>query len=212
MSLDRVTASAARKPRVAIRLVAFAAPLLFVAWLSGCLNEHPMFPLPPERVACGSYEDLGSFHGNATGAVSDTVAGCALFAIDTITGSFFMWLTDGPLNNQPLIRVQRTSAPAGYTTYTFGTGAGQPAAAIFLGARRFQMQSGTLQTLTVETRSTKTGYHIEGQINLTAIDSTGVTITVIGQFVASCIGKQETTPGKDPYYKPYKGCEPVYAG
>jgi hypothetical protein len=212
MSMDRVAVSGARKPRVAIRLVAFAAPLLFVAWLSGCLNEHPTFPLPQERVACGSYEDLGSFHGNATGAVTDTVAGCAFFVVDTLSGTFFMWLTDGPLTNQPLVRIQRTSALSAYSTYNFGSGAGELGGAMFLGARRFQMQSGTLQTLIVEKPSTKLGYHMEGQVTMTAMDSTGAMLTVIGKFIASCIGVQQATPGKDPYSKPYKGCEQTFAG
>jgi hypothetical protein len=186
----------------------FAALVLAVGHLAGCMDAPT---IPADRLECGTAEDLGKFHGRATGALADTVAGCAYFTLDTITKRFWIVMTNGgPLSHETMIKLTRASPPAAFTSYSVGPNPGELIGVIFLGARTFQMQSGTMQALRVS--QLKTGYHIEGQVNLTAVDSTGAVLAIMGQFTATCIGAPNPTPGSDPVVKVVKACDPTAAG
>jgi hypothetical protein len=151
--------------------------------------------------------DCGSFGGRASGAASDSLMGCAVFAIEPDFGKFGMMLTNGSLGAPsqavkvfspgPLAGPSTSSgAPRVYEVMENGTITG----VIVLGNTTYVLVSGNV-TVTAATP----GVTLSGSINLTGVNSAGVSVTVIGAFIARCTGAVQDNRAGDPGNETKKG-------
>jgi hypothetical protein len=163
----------------------------------GCMVEPPLPPM--ENPDCGDY--LGSFRGNATGAVTDTMSGCAYFQVAALGGSFGMVLTNGgPNATNPRVRLLRSSFPAsppegqGEFTFTVGSGNGQLLGHIELGTQIFSLTTGTLIKYVTAEDLLYNEYSLNGRIDVTGRALDGTTIRVTGEFIGVCVESNRSDP------------------
>ena len=135
--------------------------------------------------SCLTHTTFGQFFGRASGAASDSLAGCAYFAIDTPSLRVGMVLTNGgPRSTSHLLKLilpaQPETGPCGGTC-TLTVAGGGFTGVIFLGERRFTFASGTMEV----TSGSRHSRLMEGTLNATATDAAG-SVTVVGTFEARC--------------------------
>ena len=142
--------------------------------------------LSPTPLQCGT------FAGRAGGAAADSVAGCAFFATDPISGEFGMVLTHGgPEGTTHKIKLFAENTPGGAGVYQVGsffTGL------IFLGTRSFSITSGTVTIVSVSRsgRVVPKINRLEGSLDLTGAEvGSNTPVTMKGSFEALCVADPE---------------------
>jgi hypothetical protein len=161
-----------------------------VAAATGCLPEYTTTG-PLDTPECNAGAWLGRFHGNANGAVSDTLAGCAYYssttanAIGPVQPMFGLVLTDGnPQTPSLKIRIWILGGRASGTQIPVGGGQGEVSGFVLVGDRSFALSSGSVSLSNVVSTDGSTLMK-SGLIDLTGVESeTGATITVTGEFLA----------------------------
>jgi hypothetical protein len=143
--------------------------------------------------------DCGTFGGRASGAASDSLTGCAVFAIEPDFGNFGLMLTNGSLGAPsqavkvfapgPLAGPIRSSDPPIVHQVSEN---GNITGVIVLGNTSYELTSGTV-TVTASTP----GKTLNGSVNLTGVNTAGVIVTVTGSFVARCTGTFQDNRGGD---------------
>jgi hypothetical protein len=156
------------------------------ALAAGCLANAG----GPNTADCGGGQFLGSFNGVASGAMADTLTGCAFFAIEPATRSFGLVLTNGgPGSRHPMIKVLSATLPRG--TRVVGDEFGQLSGVMFLGPRTFAITGGSLMTGAVTQVRPDGSIALDGLVDLTATDSLGATLAISGSFIGQCVGATE---------------------
>jgi hypothetical protein len=142
---------------------------------------------PTENVT-GSCGVTGTFSGNATGTAASSLSGCSYYAVSSSEeGPMFGLVMTHGTSMQTIthtISVGREGNRPGTGTYSFSTDVGSVdfAGTVFVdaGNRMFLIESGTI-TITTSNSST-----LAGSLNVTGRDETNATITVTGNFSATC--------------------------
>ena len=147
-------------------------PIALIVAVSGCLS------LTEPAGSCGS------FVGQAGGASTDSLSGCAFFSIDQVSGTFGLVLTNGgPDNTNPGVKLFRALGRPVAGTHQIGCAPAELCGFAFLGTRAFKL-SGSF----VVTASDSLG--VSGSLDATGMDSLGTVLTVRGVFDASCKGQK----------------------
>lgn len=171
------------------RAATTTATVGMVAMVGACVDG----PTLPDLSSCGQI--YGTYEGNAFGAMTDTVTGCAYYTVSVVSGTFAMVLTNGgPLSDNPMLKVLSTSLPLG--TRVVGPDAGQLYGVVFLGDRTFTLSSGTVTSAPGAGEwGRKT---LVGTVDVIATDDGGETIRMTGEFRSGCVGATDLgTPGTD---------------
>lgn len=136
--------------------------------------------------------DEGSFTGSASGAASGSLAGCALYAVTSSSGSAVLALalsSGSPTNPSLIVNLSRNGGRPATGTYSIGTSAGQFAGTVFLGFQNqtFSLNSGTITIDVSSDNPAMTAGTLGGTISVTgSATGGGGTISVSGNFTAVC--------------------------
>ena len=127
----------------------------------------------------------GPFSGDASGAESGALRGCASYAVTSSTGSSVTGLVleaGSSISPSPIVSLARTGARPPVGTYTIGVNAANFAGSVLLNpGGSFGLTSGTV-TIDVSADGI-----LGGTVNVTGTQSgTGSSITIIGTFSAQC--------------------------
>jgi hypothetical protein len=127
----------------------------------------------------------GPFTGDASGAESGALGGCATYSVTSSSGSSVTALvleSGSQASPSPVISLARTGTRPTVGTYTIGVNATNFAGSVLLNpGGSFGLTSGTV-TIDVSADGT-----LGGTLNVTGTQSgTGSTITVTGAFSAQC--------------------------
>ena len=147
---------------------------------ASCLNL-----LAPGPGSCLTDTYLGTFYGRASGVASDTLAGCAYFAVSVAEESemFGLILTNGgPRDVGRMIKILRNRAmPPEEGTHLIGSAQdGALYGLILLDERPFTLTSGAV------TITESDDFNLTGSVDVVGTDLGGRTISIRGSFVAEC--------------------------
>ena len=160
--------------------------------LSACGPEYVVSG-PLDTPECNAGAWLGRFHGNATGAVRDTLAGCAYYGFETVNEvtTFGLVLTDGNPQTAPLkLRIWIRGGRSTGAGIPVGDANGEIWGFVLVGDRAFAFTAGTIRLEAVRASDGVTVMR-QGSVDLTAVESeSGDSITVTGEFLA-----KSTAPG-----------------
>jgi hypothetical protein len=127
----------------------------------------------------------GPFSGDASGAESRALRGCATYAVSSSTGSAVTGLVlkaGSTISPSPIVSLARSGPRPPVGTYTIGVNAANFAGSVLLNpGGSFGLTSGTV-TIDVSADGT-----LGGTLNVTGTQSgTGSSITITGTFSALC--------------------------
>lgn len=134
---------------------------------------------------CLRVEYLGGFSGRASGAASDTVAGCAYFGYEFVGNEsyFGMAVTNGGPSSHVLKFKRLGAAPLPRGTHSVGLLEDRQLSGSFiLSGRAYPLSGGSVTVIE------SSNLWIDGTIDLTGTDANGQTLTIRGSFSAKCAG------------------------
>lgn len=159
-------------------------------------KDDPLSAKPKEEQpgqGCPSAE-LGNFSGNASGAASGKLAGCAYYLVETDnedgSSAFGLVLMNGaPLSGTPVINIAVEGGRPAVGTYSIGLDTAGFFGGVFVeGSRNFLASSGSI---TIKSSSAS---GVSGSVSLSASEvGSNAQISISGDFSAKCLKAESSS-------------------